>query len=567
MTLVNKENVELISVQPTEPTTRAKPSAIWARVSTPGQVETSLPTQIDRCRAKLEQVGYSAIHTFAVDWSSLDLYSCPEFQQLRNLIRNREVRAVVILDRDRLQAKGLQRLVFMTEMEEAGVELVLCQGHPILEGPEGQIVELALALGKERAVLRARQGSKDGLHDRVVKFRKPICTHKLYGYKWDEIGLHLLPNDEWPNIKLIFDMLLNGASYTPIIRALDKRSILSPSGQREWNKTALSNIVHNPTYAGRYFALKKVAVEPKQRKTSSYGNSSCRKLPLEQAEYLPEVKIMDPPITWEQRGRIIDQLAKHQKLAERNAKRKYLLRGIIVCGIHKGKGGQGRIYHGQPHPHNPNSWRYTCPVGGCLHSHIDGPQIELWLTGMLTTILIQQPDQFYQWISDPNNRKQLETNLEKDLRKVEARCNRSLQHEASLEDSYIKNEIDEAVYPLLKAKYRNERQSAKTWRDEILAQLGQLGREKEVIDSVGDIRFRLISKHMHSQITYDQWRQLFAALNVEVHVEASGEPAFISLRKRKGGITDALGVPLALWLGVPIKLEVLKTMLAQPGPG
>jgi site-specific DNA recombinase len=553
--------------RPAEPLTHAKPAAIWARVSTSGQAETSLPSQIERCRAILEEAGYSAIHTFAVDWSSLDLYSCPEFQQLGNLVRNHEITAVAALDRDRFNAQGKQRLIFLWDLKEAGVSLLLGQGPPIMDGSDGELMEFVYAIGKEKQVLRARQGSKDGLHDRVVKFRKPICRHKLYGYNWDETGSQLVKNDEWPNLKLIFDMLLNGASYTPIIRELGKRGILSPSGREGWNKTALSNIVHNPVYAGRYFALKKVAVPPKKRKTKSYGNSSCRKLPLEQAHYLPEVVIVDPPINWEQRARIVDQLARHQKLAARNAKREYLLRGILVCGSHRGKGGQGRRYHGQPHPHNPNSWRYVCPEGGCPHSHLDGPQIERWLKGTLITMLYLQPDELYQWVSGLSNREQLEATLKKDLEEVEARCSRGVQLEASLEVRYAKGEIDEDVYPLVKARYRNERQYAKARRDEILAQLGDLGRTREAIDSIEEIKGRLIVKHMRDQITYDQWRQLFETLNVEVHVKASGEPALVRLRKRKGGVTEAVGVPLELWLGVPIRTEAVKIALANPVPG
>jgi hypothetical protein len=53
-------------------------------------------------------------------------------------------------------------------------------------------------------------------------------------------------------------------------------------------------------------------------------------------------------------------------------------------------------------------------------------------------------------------------------------------------------------------------------------------------------------------------------LNVEVHVKESGEPALTRLRKRKGGITDVLGVPLELWLGVPIKPEAMNIVLARP---
>ena len=85
-----------------------------------------------------------------VDWTSLDLLHCPEFQKLRNWILTREIQGLGILDRDRLNAIGLQRLVFLTECKEHGVELVICQGPPILDEPEGQLVELALAIGKDR---------------------------------------------------------------------------------------------------------------------------------------------------------------------------------------------------------------------------------------------------------------------------------------------------------------------------------------------------------------------------------------------------------------------------------
>ena len=72
-----------------------------------------------------------------------------------------QVQAVGILDRDPLQAQGLQRLVFLSECRKRGIEVVAVQGVPMLEGAEGQLVELAL--GKERAVQRAQQGARDGL--------------------------------------------------------------------------------------------------------------------------------------------------------------------------------------------------------------------------------------------------------------------------------------------------------------------------------------------------------------------------------------------------------------------
>ena len=97
------------------------------------------------------------------DWTSLDLMACTQFQQLRRWVAWREISAVGVLDRDRLQAQGLQRLLFLSECQEHGVSVITAQGLPMLEGQEGQLVNLALALGKERSVLRAQQGARDGL--------------------------------------------------------------------------------------------------------------------------------------------------------------------------------------------------------------------------------------------------------------------------------------------------------------------------------------------------------------------------------------------------------------------
>jgi len=79
-----------------------KPAAIWARVSTHNQSETSLPSQIDRCNEKLQGSGYAVLYTLQTDWTSMDLFSCPEFQELRRLINNREIQALAVFDRDRL---------------------------------------------------------------------------------------------------------------------------------------------------------------------------------------------------------------------------------------------------------------------------------------------------------------------------------------------------------------------------------------------------------------------------------------------------------------------------------
>lgn len=173
-----------------------KIAAIWARVSTSDQ--TSLPDQVARLKAQLESEGYYVPpeRILAVVWTSLDLFSCPEFQRLVGWVKRREIQGLGIFDRDRLQAEGVQRLIFLAECRDAGVELEICQGPALIDGDEGQLIELALSIGKKRSVLRAKQGAKDGMHDKVARDRKPTSKHSVSGYRW-EGDLRLVPNEDW----------------------------------------------------------------------------------------------------------------------------------------------------------------------------------------------------------------------------------------------------------------------------------------------------------------------------------------------------------------------------------
>ena len=122
-------------------------AAIWCRVSTHDQRELSLDSQEIAVRPILEAEGYTvpSQYILKVDWSSLDLMACPQFQLLRQWITEGKVQAVGTLDRDRLQAQGLQRLLFLSDCRERGVRLFTIQGVPMLDGEEGQLVEMALA--------------------------------------------------------------------------------------------------------------------------------------------------------------------------------------------------------------------------------------------------------------------------------------------------------------------------------------------------------------------------------------------------------------------------------------
>jgi len=146
--------------------------AVWARVST--EPQQTLDSQVARSKAELERRGYVVPpeRVLKVDWTSLDLLSCPQFQQLRHWVVNKEIGAIGVLDRDRLQVKAVQRLLFLSDYRDNQVEVVVCQGPPLQQDSDGEWVEFGLAKSKEVSVMRAQQGSRSSIRISQVKSPK-----------------------------------------------------------------------------------------------------------------------------------------------------------------------------------------------------------------------------------------------------------------------------------------------------------------------------------------------------------------------------------------------------------
>ena len=314
-----------------------KVAAIWCRVSTNDQRELSLDSQEIAVRQVLEAQGFHVPDRFVVkvDWSSLDLMSCPEFQQLRRWIADGTVQAVGTLDRDRLQAQGLQRLIFLSDCKDQGAQIITVQGAPMLEGGEGQLVELALALGKERSVMRAQQGARDGLRDRARLKGLPPNMPKTYGMRWE--GNRLVPDQNYSVPGEIWTMGLAGQKILSIANELTRRGIPTPSGKLGWSAFSVRHILKNRTYAGVIEALKTESVEPKVRKGSTYGKSSRRLRP--ENDRIPlEGLVERPVVTEEEFAWMQRRLKENQELAKKNTKlRSYLLKGLLECAACGGR--------------------------------------------------------------------------------------------------------------------------------------------------------------------------------------------------------------------------------------
>ncbi len=508
-----------------------KIAAGWLRVSSPGQADPSLGDQLSTIKAKANELGYELPpeRVLSVVWASQELSNCPPFQKLQEWVYAQQVEVIFTLHRDRLTELPEAHVFFVKLCEDKGVTIIPCEGPPIVNGDEGRLMSYIEAFVKRKQVLRTQFGARFGLHKRVTDRRLPVRRHPVFGYDWDGYA-GLVPNKDWHNRKLILDLLLRkqkstykgsdneGITYRGLIKELACRAIPSPTGNPNWSMSSLTSIIHSPINVGCYYGLVRQAVEPTNRAPYSnrkYGKTSHRILPLDEGVYLPEVKIIDPIITWDEREQILSQAKQRQKFSKRNAKQEYMLRGLIHCDTHIGKHGEPLKYTGCRYN---NSYGYRCQVGGCVKPKLHGLKIESWIKRETKALLsMAQDENFLETMAGTDKIKATEDSVRHELKQLESKRDRITNAETDLEQRSLLKEIDGEVYQRLKARFRDQRQWITDRCNEIQGQLLQLSRQAEAEDVIEEIFQKFWYKL--DTMSVAEWRDLLTLLNVEVHVK------------------------------------------------
>lgn len=486
----------------------SKEAAIWARIS--GADQQSLPSQVAEVREWLESLGWTVPpeRILTVDWTSRDILRCPQMQQLLSWVSEGKVGAVGSLHLDRFAARPGQVAQILDVFRQTGVELLLKQ-TPLASGIMGELMGMVITIGKALQVDRAGAGASKGLHDRPTLHRVPVSFRKPYGYVWEQNQLRLVPGENWEVANFICREGSRGTPTRAIVRELKKQGIRSPMGREEWGFQTILYIFKNPVYGGRFHALRSESTEPVHRKGNTYGKSSGRFVPFKDWVYLPEVEVVDPPVSWDEWRTLQQRLQRNRLLAQRNARRDYMLRGLVICDIHK------RRFQGEP---RNDSWQYTCPVGqGCKRS-LNGPSTEERAKWVVRT-LMEDPDLVNRLKSDG----EVESSIQKEMTSLEAKRQRALNSLVELEHRYIDSRVDELhridaeVYARLKRQYSTQCQWAAERIEDLGQQLANMEHQAQAVAGLQVMGEQLLGRL--SEFSSADWRKLFTDVGMTVHAE------------------------------------------------
>jgi hypothetical protein len=357
------------------------------RVSNATQEELSPESQRNAVKPWLETQGYLVPDNRILEftWTSQELLDCSEIRdKLLPWVRNGEIHTIGMVHLDRLAGTPGTIAYIWDECQKYNVR-ILAKDTPIPEGMAGEVVALVIGLTKKQTVVSNRPRVKRGLADRAKLKGLPICGKAPYGYQPhytiqgnEKVLAGFVPE---PSTYLVagqlFHLALKGVSIRRICS--DLYVIPTPTGRKVWQPCTISKMLRNPVYGGRYYALRREVKEPEKRRNlgKTYSKSSTALRPEQDWVWLKNFKIESPIVTWEEWESIQQRLKLNKAYAQRNAKRLYILAGMLVCAecgrrLRGNTPGGARVYHYRC----PNYDRPALDIPKCSCPRFNGPRIE-----------------------------------------------------------------------------------------------------------------------------------------------------------------------------------------------
>ena len=97
---------------------------------------------------------------------------------------------------------------------------------------------------------------KWGIKQRAASGTSKLYDRKCYGYEHDAEGKLIIDEETAEHVRLIYDLYLQGQSVIGIIRELERRKIVSPTGKEKWCKRTIDVMLSNEKYTGNVRLLK-----------------------------------------------------------------------------------------------------------------------------------------------------------------------------------------------------------------------------------------------------------------------------------------------------------------------
>ena len=363
-------------------------AALYARVSTRRQEkEATIDSQLAQLLAYAKQQEYelSPERQFVDQAISGKYLARPGLDRLRDAAAMGVFEVLLCLSPDRLaRSLGAQQVV-LGELQRLDVEILFLNQPALGDGPQAQLLlNIQGAFAEYERVLiseRMRRG-------RLYRLRQgqSVPHHAPYGYRYqpatrEQPGLWVVVPEKAAVVEQMFLWYTQETvSLGKLARRLNERQTPSPEGE-QWRASTLGRLLRQAAYKGTAYYNRSQADYSGVGQPRRQGQGILR-FPRYNPRPVEEwIEIRVPPLvdeaTWQAAQ---ERLEMNARFAQRNSRRTYLLRGLLVCGT-CGRTLQGRTQNGIVY--------YACTHGG-VHCPPGIPHHTCSVRGDVVELLVWQ---------------------------------------------------------------------------------------------------------------------------------------------------------------------------------
>ena len=298
-------------------------AVLYARFSSDNQREESIEAQLRAMHEYCSRNSIVIIHEYCDRAKSATTDDRPEFLKMIAASREGDFDFAIVHKLDRFSRNRYDSAYYKRELKKNGVQL-LSVLEQMDDSPESIILESVLEGMSEYYSKNLAREVMKGMRESAMNCRY-IGGWVPYGFRVDPQTHRYIINDyEAEAVRMIFRDVADGCGYNVVLNKLNAMGYRTRLGNT-FSKETLYEMLRNEKYNGVYVFSRAASKDELGRRNNHLDK------PIEDQIRIPGgmPKIVDD----ETFARVQAILASRKRHGRRDGKRKYLLTGMVFCGL------------------------------------------------------------------------------------------------------------------------------------------------------------------------------------------------------------------------------------------
>ena len=237
---------------PPLPPKREKRVGIYCRVSTNSMEQLkSLTAQISALsRLTAANPKWLLVDVYTDIASSKTGSSRKEFARMLQDCKSRDLQIILTKSISRFGRDTVEILDALNQLKLLGIRVIFEQEQLNTANTDSDLM-ISIIESIAQAENESRSDNiKWGIKQRAAQGTSKLYNRKCYGYVNASDGNLIIEESEAKNVRMIFNLYLQGKSVLGIVKELERMGIKSPTGKATWPKRTIDAMLSNEKYTG-----------------------------------------------------------------------------------------------------------------------------------------------------------------------------------------------------------------------------------------------------------------------------------------------------------------------------